>query len=299
MKKLSIMFAALLGVACLGAADASASWQSDISVDASAKFESKHVFRGRQQMKEAFVTDLCIGYKGFSDIELYLGADAAFGLHSYRKVPDLAGGVLAIADMEAASNMGFLRHLNENLSPYIGIVYEIDDTFSIEGGYTHHFYVSRSFITTLAEVTEKGSDEIYAGVCADILLSPSAYCFYDFSRREFALEGKVGYYFDLSEQVLSGLGIDLGAKLGYDRTVKPYGAKEQIETIFPSESKKGYWYYGITADLVCALGEHAKTKIGAAVEGNSAKGDSWVNNGGIDGSKRTSVWFNASVDCSF
>ncbi|MDR1413349.1 MAG: hypothetical protein LBI56_00185 [Puniceicoccales bacterium] len=316
MKKLSIILAGLLGVACLGAAGEAPSWQSDISTAATVKFESKHLRRGQAQMKETFVADICLGYKGFSDIELYVGVDGAFNLHRQKinladmgravtvmyhaiegtaipginppAIPTMAQGVAAI--YKVSDNFD---PMHNHISPYLGITYDINDTFGVEAGYTHHSYTNVNSLLSDVLGVKKGSNEVYVGVYADVLLSPSLYCFYNFDYKEVALEGKANYYFDLSEQVLSGLGIDLGAKLGYDRTSKPYGS-----SIFERGDHKGYCYYGANVDLVCALNEHAKAKIGAAVEGNSAKKDAVINIFSIN-DKKTQIWFNASVDCAF
>jgi hypothetical protein len=232
-------------------------------------------------MDASFVPDVCIGYRGFGDFELYVGTDAAFSLKRPSGVIDL-----------------MKRMFHENISPYVGIVYEINDTFSAEAGYTHHFYTFAPSSEAAREIEEdedvnlgmkKGSNEIYVGVTADVLLSPSLYCFYDFDYRELAIEGKVNYYFDLSNEVLSGLGLDLNAKIGHDRISRPYGIAN-----FPNDQKQ-YFYYGAGLDLVCNLNEHTKAKIGGAFEGNSAKKDAWLN----ANRKKNSVWLNASIDCSF
>jgi hypothetical protein len=122
------------------------------------------------------------------------------------------------------------------------------------------------------------------------MLSPSLYCYYDFGRKEIAMEGKITHTFDLSQSLIHGVTLECGAKAGYDHMSRLWGRPYDS-----SYGKKSYCYYGANADLVYGLGEHVKAKVGVAYEGNSAKKVHVLN---VEG-KKNSIWFNASVDCSF
>ncbi|MDR1433370.1 MAG: hypothetical protein LBI61_03490 [Puniceicoccales bacterium] len=286
MKKLSMMLVGLLGAASLAVADDSP-FSDDLSLETGIKFESEHVFRGRREMRNAFVPHVALGYRCIEDAEIYVGLDAALAAKAH--------------SMSGVFN---------SFSPCVGLEYDITDMFTVDVGYCHHFYPSideyeGEMDDYIKDNVKKNSGEIYAGLLVDVLLSPKAYISYDFTRRELAIEGHVGYYFDLSDHLLSGLGIDLGAKLGYCTSSRPYGlnkddiAEEGTDDI---TNKKDYFYYGAAADLVYELNSNAKVKIGVACEGNSAKRNSWPNFWGAGDKKvagRSSLWFNTSVDCSF
>jgi hypothetical protein len=144
---------------------------------------------------------------------------------------------------------------------------------------------------------KRDTGEIYIGVCADALLNPSLYCFYDFGRKELMVEGAIRYFVDFSESLSSDFGIDLGAKFGYVHSKIPYGLDKSLVETF----RKDYFFYGVNADVVYTVTKGANVKFGVAYEGNSAsefkkgRADSWVNAGG----KKANMWFNASLSCSF
>ncbi|MDR1433208.1 MAG: hypothetical protein LBI61_02600 [Puniceicoccales bacterium] len=235
-----------------------------------AKFEGEHIFRGRREINKAFVPKLRVSYSCLDDCRVYAGADAALAL----ALP--------------ADDSFFL----DNVSPYVGVAYDVTDIFTLDAGYIHYFYTKvPSGAANLG--IKRNSDEIYGGVVADVILTPSAYVFYNFGRREVAIEGRVGYTFDLSDNLLSGLAVDLGGKIGYDRANKPFGM-----AYIDGYGKKDYFYYGASADLVYGINDNAKASIGVEVSSNSAKKNAWVNGYGSAGNK-TKIWLNAAVECSF
>ncbi|MDR2779307.1 MAG: hypothetical protein LBB16_03440 [Puniceicoccales bacterium] len=267
MKKLLGIAVGILGVAGLCAEGVS----SDLTLDTGIKFQTDRVFRGRNEFGKALAPQVKVGYQCCEEASIYVGVDTAISIQ---------GG----------------SNIFQHISPYLGALWDVTEVFTLEAGYKHHFYTTMGKQYTTGEPVDikRCSNEIYAGVTADVLLEPSLYCFYDFDRKEVAIEGRVGYNFDLSQYSISGLGINLGAKLGYDYANKPYGYNIDVS----SEGKKNYCYYGVNADLVYELNNNAKAKFGLAYEGNSAKKESWVNNILTRGHKN-SLWLNASVDCAF
>jgi hypothetical protein len=246
---------------------------SDLTLETNVQFQTERVFRGRNEFHKTLVSGIKVGSPVCDECSAYVGIDAWL---------DIAG--------KSALN---------RISPQIGVLWDVGEMFTLDGGYRHYFH------TSMPNTVRRGQDlvslkcnsnELYGGIIVDVLLEPSLYCFYDFDRKEFAIEGRVLYNIDLSQYAFSGLGIDLGAKVGFDHSSKPYGLPHD-----ESLGKKGYGYYGINADLVYELNNNARAKFGLVYEGNSAEKKSWVNNG-IDNvipGYRNSLWINASVDCSF
>lgn len=272
---MAIVVLLCVGVACANTADAnteSGKRTGVFTVDASVGFESESVIRGMKVGNKAFVSKVEIGHFVSTKCEIYGGTEITVGI-GYKN-----------GDM-----------LNR-ISPYVGISYDITDTLAVDIGYSHRFFTSlpANIYTTIPEIetisVKRDESEIYAGVAANVLLLPSLHCFYGFGDREITVEGTVFHRFNLLKSATRGLALELGAKAGYNSRKKVLG----FELI---RSKRNYCYYGASADLVCDFNGSASAKIGVAYNANSAKKDSWTNSGG-DG-KRNSIWFNASVNCSF
>jgi hypothetical protein len=154
---------------------------------------------------------------------------------------------------------------------------------------------------------KKQSHEIYAGIMADVLLSPSLYFYYDFTQEKANVDGAVHYAFDLGSCGVTGFAIDFGGKIGYTRAKKPYGIKHDTKVVFfdiatqnveyKDVFAKTCWFYaGANADLVYSLNENAKARAGVAFSYNNAKKDSWIN---ARNHKKHNVWFSSAVEFSF
>ncbi|MDR2778870.1 MAG: hypothetical protein LBB16_01105 [Puniceicoccales bacterium] len=272
MKKMLSIIIIIFGITSLCADEEVALSKHDFAVDTSVGFKSEHVFRGRKELCESMVTEAMLKYQTLDKIATYVGINSGLGM-----------------EKQAICN---------HVSPYVGILYDITDMFTLDAGYKYHFYTAMpkeydvSAGIKIPSGIKRHSNEVYAGIAADVLLKPSLYCFYDFERREVAIEGALGHNFDLSLLLFDGLGIDLEAKVGYDHADKPLGASEKVNI------KKAYYcYYGFDADLVYEFNQHAKAKVGIGYEGNSANKNAWVN--GHGGCNNNQVWVNASIDCSF
>ncbi|MDR0742108.1 MAG: hypothetical protein LBE98_01435 [Puniceicoccales bacterium] len=274
MKKLLGITVGLLSAVGLYADDIA----SDLTLETSVQFQTERVFRGRNEFHKALTPQVKVGYPVCDGGNVYGGVDSALELKG-------------------------MSVLNQ-VSPYLGILWDVTELFTVDGGYKHRFHTAmpkegRDLNGNIIR-PERSSNEIYAGVIADVLLEPSLYCFYDIDRKEIAVEGRVRYNFDLSQYAFSGLGVNLGAKIGFDQADKPYGVAYKKEN--PGTGDKSYCYYGVNADLIYELNNNARAKLGVAFEGNSAKKVSWVNGNDEDSQvagNKNNLWLNASVDCAF
>jgi hypothetical protein len=125
---------------------------------------------------------------------------------------------------EAANNSMF-----DHVSPFINISSDITDLFTLYVRYKHRFCTSKILRAINETIKAAGmnikpcSDAISMGIIANILLEPSLYHFCDFKHRKIAIEGTIKYRLDLSQFLLSGLGIDSGAKVRQGKAAKLWG----------------------------------------------------------------------------
>jgi uncharacterized protein (TIGR02001 family) len=87
---------------------------------------------------------------------------------------------------------------------YAGYGFKINDTFTLDTGLTRYAYNGGS--------PSSDSTEVYVGVKANVLLTPSLYYYYDFDGDVSTLEASIGYSLPI-EAIKSSL--DFSAKLGY------------------------------------------------------------------------------------
>jgi hypothetical protein len=284
------MIAAIMS--CAGALCA-----GDLRVDYNVKYETEHINRGRPEMKKTLASDIELGFYPVDSCFLHVGADAVLGLESH----------------------GTSRSRSD-VAPHVGISYEIIDNVVIDAGYIHHFYVfedakiesvdgvapglpialvdSKDFI---GQEKKKQSSEIYIGIATDFMLSPSIYCFYDFTKREVAVEGAVSFTFDLSERVLQGLSLKVLGNIGFDKAKKPYAIKYKLSDFISDDKNfhdQGYFYYGIGSDLVFSLNDKAKFSAGVSYEGNTASKND-VCNVYTAGARKGALVFRGAIGCSF
>jgi hypothetical protein len=268
MKKLSVISATALSLCFASAGDL-----PNFLLDGSVQFQTETINRGRKEGQKSFTLRSEGGVKVFDAGEIYFGVKATLATRS-------------------TSDDILFDYLN-TVSPHIGCIYDVTNDITIDAGFRHNFYTA---VPKDAEY-RRSSSEVYAGVIYDALVSPSIYGFYDFNRKEFAIEGNVAYTFDLSSHTIDGLGIKVGAKLGYDTSKKPYGAPYDA-----AWGSKGYAYYGFNADLVYSFSEQISARVGVNYCGNSAKKTAWVNQAPVNNNnvgRRNAIWLSTAVDCSF
>jgi hypothetical protein len=290
MKKVFTLLGSLFIVSYANAID----WP-DLSVRSNVGFDSEFEYRGRKQGQQIFRPQVEVGLPLFDRGEFYVGMNAFVGTSgSGNPAPDVedaisttytpsdgenkgkAGQELSltavpfkekpeakegedeenttVASVEDGSNHT-VKTMNQ-VDIYAGVRWPVDDTFSVDVGYIHHFYTNLrgkvAGVLGKVDVPELGTavvpakglvndgkyvsydlepiffkrtntNEVYVGVTADVLLKPSLYCAYDFNREELNFEGMIGHTVDLGEYGFSGFSIDLSAKLGYDTARRPFG----------------------------------------------------------------------------
>ncbi|MDR1401768.1 MAG: hypothetical protein LBI81_02315 [Puniceicoccales bacterium] len=258
--KISILGVVFLSLCSLGAID-----MQNLFISSGVKFKTDNVNRGRREGRKTVIPHAELGC-GILDVGgIYVGAEAALAVEKENSGNDIA--------------------------PYVGLTFYPIDNFTVDCGYKHHMYPALS----KSENFKRQSNEVYGGISYDLSIIPSIYFYYDFDRKEFATEGKLAYTFDLSTQAISGLAIDLEAKIGYDLSSKPY-SMEYVEEM----GSKGYLYYGATADVVYSLNDSVSARAGASFEGNAAKKDAWVQSAyDFKNAPKSKIWFSTSVDCKF
>jgi opacity protein-like surface antigen len=298
MKKGLAIAAGVLSL-CALCADDDSDWTSDISGNASIDFQTEYAYRGRQNGKMAVVPELWIGYNATDEFQIYAGLDGVFNMKK-KTAFDIEDDGVYVASW---------KHFNR-VSPYVGVEYKFNDMVALDAGYQHSFYtkkLSRDFKEdwedTFGQRPKRDTNEIYVGALIDyamdsVKLNPSLYVTYGFENKEINVEGRVSCNFDLSDKVAPGVGIDVGAKLGFDHAKKFWKTKiGYYDDLDRSFGKKSYWYYGANADLVYSFNEKIRAKAGIEYVGNSAKKDSWVNL--VGNAHKNMVWFNAGLDCAF
>lgn len=124
---------------------------------------------------------------------------------------------------------------------YIGYGFALNDTISLDAGVTRYLYNGQSGADTT---------EVYVGVSADVLLSPSLYYYYDFDREASTFELSIGYSFPIDAINAS---LDLSAKAGY--------ASKGGEYVNPY-SNEDYTYYVVGAAVPYKLSETATFTVG-------------------------------------
>ena len=298
MKKGLAIAAGVLSL-CALCADDDSDWASDISGGLSLDFQTEYAYRGRQNGKMAIVPELWIGYNATDEFQIYTGADGVFNMKKKA----------ILIDEEAILTW---KHFNR-ISPYAGVEYKFNNMIALDAGYQHSFYIKKLSRDSKdmweyyfdGQKAKRDTNEIYVGALIDyviidsIKLDPSLYVTYGFENKEINVEGRVSCNFDLSDKVAPGVGIDVGAKLGFDHAKKFWKTKigEYHETADIDFGKKSYWYYGANADLVYSFNEKIRAKAGVEYVGNSAKKESCVNL--FDNAHKNMVWFNAGLDCAF
>ena len=261
--------------------------------------ETEYAYRGRQNGKMAIVPELWIGYNATDEFQIYAGLDGVFNMKKKTAV-DIGHDNAIVATW---------KHFNR-VSPYVGVEYKFNDMMALDAGYQHSFYtkkLSRGVKEDWKKAfggqsLKRDTNEIYVGALIDyaindsIKLDPSLYVTYGFENKEINVEGRASCNFDLSDKVAPGVGIDVGAKLGFDHAKKFCKTKIKSYEI-GNFGKKSYWYYGANADLVYSFNEKIRARAGVEYVGNSAKKKSWVNLYGD--AHKNMVWFNAGLDCAF
>jgi len=115
---------------------------------------------------------------------------------------------------------------------YAGYNLAINETFSADLGVTRYTYNGGS---------QDDSTEVFAGIKADVLLSPSVYYYHDFDLEVSSYIGSIGHSLPIAKL---GVSLDLSATLGYIQS--------------PGGDGSDYTYWGVGAAVPYKLSETAK-----------------------------------------
>jgi hypothetical protein len=192
-----------------------------------------------------------------------------------------------------------------------------DKSISLEEASSYVFKGLEELEMTYTLEGKKRFHEIYAGITADVLLSPALYFGYDFTQKKSNIDGTIYHTFDLSSCGVSGLVLGLGGKVGYTRVKKPYGIAHDTRVfLFKPENidwragtvafepdggnllfDKTCWFYaGANADVIYSLNENVKARAGIAFSYNNADEGSWINE---KNHKKHNVWFSSGIEFTF
>lgn len=147
---------------------------------------------------------------------------------------------------------------------YAGYGFAVTDTIKLDAGVTRYLYDGQSSGDTT---------EVYAGVSADVLLSPSVYYYYDFDREANTVEVSIGYSLPIDAIKAS---LDLSAKAGYTSKGGQY---------VNGYSNEDYTYYVVGAAIPYKLSETATLTVGVDYILNDTDSTSGFSTSGDDGDK--------------
>jgi len=168
----------ILALAVLAAgvsASAQESAKSALAVTLDVTYVSDYVFRGVK----------------LADASIQPSVEASYG-------DFYAGAWHSDAISDGASSFG-----GSETDLYAGYNLAINETFAADLGVTRYTYNGGS---------QGDTTEVFAGLKADVLLSPSAYYYYDFDLETSSYIGSVGHSLPIAKL---GLSLDLSATLGY------------------------------------------------------------------------------------
>ncbi|MDR2628857.1 MAG: hypothetical protein LBC30_02620 [Puniceicoccales bacterium] len=269
MKKVFLIIAIMCGMDGLYAGNGPTLPKQDFAIDTSVGFKSEYFFRGRHDPHKVFAKTK-IEHQLFNEVTAYVGVNSVLGITPEKDDPSST----------------------DNISPCVGILFNVFDKVTLDAGYEYHLYTAIPLIAPDGKPLgmRRHSQEVHLGIILDTFMKLSLDSFYDFERREVAVEGMGVYSFKLPF-LFSGLSIDIWAKVGYDYTSNPLGIT-RVDIRIP---KGCYYYYAAGADLAYRF-NHARVKVGVSYEGNFAKEDFWINKyATTDGN----IVISASVNCLF
>jgi uncharacterized protein (TIGR02001 family) len=199
MKKTILALAVLTAGVSVNAQE---STKSSLAVTLDTTYVSEYIFRGLKS----------------SEASIQPSVEASYG--------DFYAGVWHSDAISSAANPVF----DSETDVYAGYNVAINDTFSADVGVTRYTYSGGSNIDTT---------EVFGGIKAAVLLSPSVYYYYDFDQEISSYIGSVGYSLPVTQV---GVSVDLSATLGY---VQKPGFNQD------------YTYWGVGAAVPYKLSETA------------------------------------------
>jgi hypothetical protein len=202
------------------------------------------------------------------------------------------------------------------LVPYVRYEHRINDIFSATVGYMHYYYPYMCELNdSVYEASNKmmklclddHTNEIFAGIWADVMFRPTLYVFYNFDCDEFVAVAHAFLKYNLCKIGLANSHILVDTFIGFDHATKPYGLDWSNSFWYKNplwgtiNGKKAYIFGGVKTSLVYALNEHTRMKASMNFETNGNGGMSWTNFTGW-GSRRgvkRMLWYSMALECNF
>lgn len=204
---------ALALAAVAAGVSAQAQEASALSVTVDVTYVSDYVFRGVQ----------------LGDASVQPSIEASYG--------DFYAGVWHTSEL--SSNDG-----TTETDLYAGYGFAVTDIVSLDVGVTQYTYSGGS---------GGDSTEVFVGVAADVLLSPSLYVYHDFDYDTYTIEASVGYSIPVDAINTS---IDLSASVGYQTSDDNYSSGGVDLGL------DDYTYYTVGASIPYALSDTATLTVG-------------------------------------
>jgi uncharacterized protein (TIGR02001 family) len=259
-KKMIALAAIALGAVSLNAEEtpaapaATAKEGTNLSMSSSLGLESKYVFRGVQLADEIFTPAIDLSYGNF-----------------------YAGTWFALAEDSADS-------YPTEMDLYAGYNMAVSEIFTLDVGATRYAY-NRVISDFLKNGSDDNSFEFFTGISANVLLSPSAYVYYDIDTHCLTFEVKVGHSFNFGDH----FSLNLGASSGY--AIATGGDN------FSNTCDTNYCYAGVTSDVVYNINEKSSVSVGARYSVSDYE-SIYGSNHDYDPS-HDACWFGASFSASF
>ena len=232
-----------------------------LSVSGSFGFESQHVFRGKQFAWQSFQPGVELSYP-VAGGEVYTGVWSNQQLDN-KNAAGVPGG-------------------RTEVDFYAGYIYPITDTFSLDAGFTYYLFTNQP--NALQRSSQ--SRELYVGLTADVLLSPSVYVYYDFDQSQTVVEASIGYTLHLDQyaDIVAGLRLEATAYAGTLSANRYLGVQG---------AKNGYNYAGASLDIVYDINENLSTYAG--IRGAVNNDGSTMNQGG----REVNIWYGVGLAYAF
>jgi hypothetical protein len=151
------------------------------------------------------------------------------------------------------------------------------------------------------------TNEIFAGVWANVIFRPTLYAFYNFDCDEFMAVAHSFLKYDLGQVGLVNSHILVDTFIGFDHATKPYGIKWSNPFWYKNplwgtiNGTKGYVFGGVKTSFIHAFNERTKLKLSMNFEANGNGGMSWTNFTGWGARRgvKQMLWYSMALECSF
>lgn len=212
----------------------------NISASLSTDFKSENVYRGQKRGQSNQQTAFRFTYNAIEadNVNTY---GKFWTLHHY--------------DSNSANEVDF--NVGMTYTPEIW-----ESMITMDGGYTYYWFPGQGQATA-RPIGYNHSNEIYVGMSADVIFSPSVYFFWDFDLEQYVVEGSIEYTLPLQRltymEDTENFSIDLRAQVAHVHANRQYGIGGR---------KNGYSYWGFSAETNYVVNEDFHVGAGVYYMGN-------------------------------